>query len=200
MDRQSKTRDRKEKKLNTREKPVSDKWRQRSLYGMNTDKTCTEGTSKAAQKRMSSSRDYLPYRDARFLLLEQHQQQASQVDSSVTPERSDSLRSLHPRPGSYVKRELNAGNSNTSELSVRKGSGEETDQQRWDRITSEVWNDPNHPVTRATAYLESLTLIQRGHLLTQKNGYPNPEGQRIAEEYTRILNEPYNKGETSKQQ
>ena len=120
MDKLNNRRDHTEKKVNTTGKSDSEKWKRSSLYAMPTDKPRPESTSEAARERTSDSRDRPAYRDGR-LRLAQQRQQAYQKDSSITPNLSASSISRSRRLGSDV----NERKSNTGELGVPKGGGEQ---------------------------------------------------------------------------
>ena len=135
MDRPSNRRDHTEKKVNATGKSDPERWKKSSLYSVPTDKPRPESTSETARERTSDSRDRPAYRDGR-LLLAQQRQLASQNDRYGTHELSASLKNL--RLGSYGKREPNARKSNTGELGVPKGGGEdESTSQQQRGVTTE---------------------------------------------------------------
>ena len=132
MDRRSERRDQKEPTVNAKGEKNSDKWKRRLLYGVRPDKPRTEDTLEATQERTSGSRDRLMSYDGRLELAMQHQQ-AYQFNSNAISKLSSGSISGYRRQGSDIRRKLDDGKSNTSELGERKGSDRE--QYLRDRLT-----------------------------------------------------------------
>ena len=135
MDRPSNRRDHPEKKSMQQENQIQ----RDGKKVLSTACLLTNLAQRARQKqlgeRTSDSRDRPAYRDGR-LLLAQQRQLASQNDRYGTHELSASLKNL--RLGSYGKREPNARKSNTGELGVPKGGGEdESTSQQQRGVTTE---------------------------------------------------------------